>query len=326
MAAERVTVVLIGAADRSGSTILDCLLGQSPGFFSGGEVIRFWERLTTEDALCGCGARFRACPLWAAVIEEAFGGPDQIDARAVASLGKSILRVRNIPRLALGRRGRDGVLETYCAMLSRLYGAISAVSGCPVVVDSSKDPIYAFPLLATSNVELRLIHLVRDSRAVAHSVMRHRRRPHPAGKDVWMRTMSPMQSSMHWNLRNALLHSWRLWGLKAMKVRYEDLATNPRETLRSIFARLTAGAGPLELPNDHSAHMKETHTVYGNPVRFRVGQVEIRPDLEWRTALPCRDRRQVTALTWPGLVSYGYLTRKLAGPGARSAPGRGQRA
>ena len=49
------------------------------------------------------------------------------------------------------------------------------------------------------------------------------------------------------------------------------------------------------------------HTVSGNPLRFQAGTFEIRPDEEWRTALPAGKRRLVTALTWPLLKRYGYL-------------------
>ncbi len=55
------------------------------------------------------------------------------------------------------------------------------------------------------------------------------------------------------------------------------------------------------------------HTVSGNPVRFEAGPIEIRPDLEWRTALPTGKRRLVTALTWPLLRRYGYFRREAGG-------------
>jgi hypothetical protein len=49
-----------------------------------------------------------------------------------------------------------------------------------------------------------------------------------------------------------------------------------------------------------------THSVKGNPDRFRTGPIEIRLDDEWRRAMRPRDRRVVTALTWPLLLRYGY--------------------
>jgi hypothetical protein len=34
--------------------------------------------------------------------------------------------------------------------------------------------------------------------------------------------------------------------------------------------------------------------------------VEIRPDTKWSSLMPSRDRRKMTALTWPLLLFYGY--------------------
>ena len=48
------------------------------------------------------------------------------------------------------------------------------------------------------------------------------------------------------------------------------------------------------------------HTVAGNPARHRHGLVPMRLDDEWRTAMPTRDRRLVTAMTYPLLRRYGY--------------------
>ena len=41
-------------------------------------------------------------------------------------------------------------------------------------------------------------------------------------------------------------------------------------------------------------------------MRFTTGQIPIRPDERWRTAMPTGQRRTVTALTMPLLAHYGY--------------------
>jgi hypothetical protein len=41
-------------------------------------------------------------------------------------------------------------------------------------------------------------------------------------------------------------------------------------------------------------------------MRFTVGRVPLRHDEAWRTALPPRQRRVVSALTAPLLRAYGY--------------------
>jgi hypothetical protein len=41
-------------------------------------------------------------------------------------------------------------------------------------------------------------------------------------------------------------------------------------------------------------------------MRFSVGTVRLREDVEWTRSMPSRDRRWVTALTAPMLRGYGY--------------------
>src|SRR3989442_14068903 len=67
-------VLYIGGWGRSGSTLLDRMLGQVPGFFSLGEVREIWQSGLTENRPCGCGAPFPDCVLWTAVRQEAYGG------------------------------------------------------------------------------------------------------------------------------------------------------------------------------------------------------------------------------------------------------------
>jgi hypothetical protein len=44
-------------------------------------------------------------------------------------------------------------------------------------------------------------------------------------------------------------------------------------------------------------------------MRFATGKIPIAADDRWRTAMPARARRTVTALTLPLLARYGYAGR-----------------
>jgi hypothetical protein len=164
-------VLYIGGCGRSGSTLLDRMLGELPGFVSTGEVRFIWERGLVENRLCGCGEPFRECPFWRSVGEEAFGSWDALDADDVVALDRSVNRHRYIPLLVAPRLSRsfERRLERYVEILSRLYAAIDRVSGGACVVDSTKDPPFAFLLRRVPTLDLRVVHLVRDSRGVAFS-------------------------------------------------------------------------------------------------------------------------------------------------------------
>jgi len=60
---ERLKVLYVIGWDRSGSTLLDNLLGGVDGFFSSVELHKIWQEGLTEGRKCGCGRPVAACPV-----------------------------------------------------------------------------------------------------------------------------------------------------------------------------------------------------------------------------------------------------------------------
>jgi hypothetical protein len=52
---------------RSGSTILDAILGNASDTVSVGECCRFWKRFNEKKTLCGCSEKIENCKLWSKV-------------------------------------------------------------------------------------------------------------------------------------------------------------------------------------------------------------------------------------------------------------------
>jgi len=305
---ERTKVLFIAGFFRSGSTILDRLLGQVPGFFSAGELRFAWKESFLEDRPCGCGRPFSGCPFWSAVVEEAYGSRDQVDLDEVMSLKHRVDRMRHIPQLLSPWKPESfrGNLARYAPKLEALYRAIRKVSGAEVIVDSSKDPSYAYVLANLSGLELRMVHLVRDSRAVAYSWQRKKIKYEVAGSEERMPILSPAESSIGWMRSNLLIEPLKTTIPRHVLVRYEDLMVEP-----ATFGKILALAGEeeyhLPLLDGPAVELGENHIVAGNPNRFRRGRMEFRTDVEWEREMSRSDRRKVTALTWPLLLRYGYL-------------------
>src|SRR3954453_5871316 len=131
-----VRVLFIGGLGRSGSTLIDRILGQTPGVCSVGELVFLWDRALSSNELCGCGERFRACPFWKEIGDAAFGGWDRIDPASMRSWQHRVDRNRYIPAMlapsfAPRYRARR---EPYTELMGRLYGAIAAVTGAKLIV------------------------------------------------------------------------------------------------------------------------------------------------------------------------------------------------
>ena len=315
-----VRVVYLGGLGRSGTTLLERLLGEVPGIVACGEIVHLWQRGVAENERCGCGLEFAACDFWKQVGKEAFGGWDKIDTVRIGHLRDTVDRTRMIPRLSRrtrpSQRPRSDLAE-YAGYYLSLYRGIAAVSGCGALVDSSKHASLAFCLSRCEEIDLRVIHVVRDSRAVAYSWTTKVARPETdaAGPARYMTTYPPIRAAGHWNAQNGALQLLARGGTPVLRVRYEDLVDTPEQTLRRVATFAGVPAGSLGLSFLHTegdsnyADLTKSHTASGNPMRFTTGKVAIRGDDRWRAAMPDKDRRTVTALTLPLLSRYGYLRR-----------------
>ena len=312
----RVRVLYVGGLGRSGSTLIERLIGQLPGVCPVGELVHLWERGITEGERCGCGEPFRQCLFWRQVGAAAFGGWDQVEVSRVAALRFRVDRNRFIPALARRdlRPKMRQVLTEYISYYTRMYAAITQVSGCELVVDSSKHPSLAHCLRWHADVDLRVLHLVRDSRAVAYSWSRQVLRP-DTDRQSYMTRYSPAMAAGQWNAQNAAFHLLARRGCPTMRLKYEDFIAEPELILRRVtgFAGLPAQASYPFLKADGTscwAYLGGGHSVSGNPMRFATGQVPIRRDERWRTSMPKVQQRAVTALTLPLLAGYGYMGGK----------------
>ena len=149
--------------------------------------------------------------------------------------------------------------------------------------------------------------LVRDSRAVAYPWGRIKESPAVVGGRLMPR-MSPAQVSRAWSLRN---FSYDLLSGFAhlSRLRYENLVNDPTFYLAETLSRVGFDdvAGSLPVVRGREISMSVDHTVSGNPSRFKTGNIELRPDEEWKVRMRGVDKNVVTALTAPLLVKYGYL-------------------
>jgi len=291
--------------------LLDRLLGQVPDVVAIGEVVHIWRRGVAEDQLCGCGKAVTDCPFWSAVGTGAFGGWAAFDVEEAMALQRRVDRNRYIPLMLAPRLSsryrRD--LARYVALLDKLYTAIGAVSGASVVVDSTKHASYAFLLRRVPSIDLRVAHLVRDSRGVAFSWTKEVRKPEVVDAEAYMPRYHPVRMGARWLAYNGLFHLLRRAGVPTTFVRYEPLVAEPRAELRRILAFAGSPAHDLEFVDEGAVVLEPTHSVAGNPMRFSNGRIALRIDEQWRTSMPPAQRAVVSTITWPLMRRYGYRVR-----------------
>ena len=304
-----VRVLYVGGLGRGGSTRLERVLGELPGICPLGQVSHLWQRDLREDQRCGCGRRFSGCEFWQRVGEAAFGGWDRLDLQRVLAVRDLVERTRHIPRLAASRLSADrrALVVEYAGYYARVYRAAAEVSGSSVVIDSSKHGALAYCLRWATGVDLRVVHMVRDSRGVADSWTRSVPRPESYAAPSMTR-YPPGRSAPPWNAHDAAFGLLARHGVPVRRVRREEFLADPVGTVRLLaeFAGLAPGEPDLAFLTADSAVLGPFHGAAGNPMRFTLGEMPLHTDEAWRGAVPTGQRKLVGVLTAPLPGAYGY--------------------
>lgn len=317
---EKIKVLLITGFSRSGSTVLGRLLGQQQGVFFGGELHSVWKRNVEDNELCGCGQSFKRCSTWNAIFTRAFGGISAVDVNRILSAQSATTRMRHWTSNAwpgLRSRKRADAMRLYSDSVRTLFKAIAEETGCRMIVDTSKNPSYGLYLATIPEIDLHVIHLVRDCRAVIHSWQRKRRMHDVHWAEQDMEQFSWPWTTFFWTATNLLTDINSLFMKKFAFLRYEDFAKNPGEVLPRIFkftgndesrlGNLDGASFPLKTPE---------HSLGGNPSRFDRNDIRVLPDEEWRSLRKGRNLF-IAFLVWPLMLRYVW-TRKLTRSGLAS--------
>jgi hypothetical protein len=333
-----VTVLKITGLGRSGSTILDIVLGNHPQIESVGEVMNLirtgWisqeslhgiDQKRLRRPFCTCGKRLdvlyvdapeEACPFWSSVRREWVERVDGGSIESYPKLQEAFELKRRWPRLLYERRKPSASFRSYSRLTLAFFEAIRAVSEKPIIVDSTMVPVRAFALGMVPGIDLFVVHLVRDGRGVIAS---HRKsfekdlqagimwdhKSHPAWKTALRRRVLYLVSVVRWTLQN-LAAEWvcgQLGPKRTIRLRYEDFVADPKTALERIGSLIELDLTDVADATSSGKPMQAGHNVGGNRTK-KSGTITLRPDAkEWKSALSPTEQR----LSW---MLIGWLMRR----------------
>ena len=297
-------LAFIMAASHSGSTLLAMLLGSHPQATTIGDTAGTSYR-KDPDYCCSCGCKAQECPFWLHVIDQMARRGFNLD---VTDFGTRFDNPKNrfIDHvLHAEHRGpileniRDSVLwlstewrqqfRTIAERNVALIETVTKVTNSQMLIDSSKLPHRLKFLLRIPELEVKVIHLVRDGRGVAHTYI----------------------NDNGWSVEKSAIE-WRLGVLAAEKLlarldrgmwrqlRYEDLCSDPQAELEKLCAFLSLDPSRVNM-DFRSAGLH----VFGNKMRLSSEQA-IRLDDKWRTELTDSEISTIEHLAGGQLIRYGY--------------------
>ncbi len=304
---QRPTVVYIAGSGRSGSTLLERILGAMPGYVNVGELLDLPRKVAPRDELCGCGVRFSLCPFWSGVGQRAFGGWSSEVLQDLHRLQTLVARQRHLPRLLGGHAGPafTAALGRYGERYAEIYAAAASTASARYVVDASKWPAQALAL-HRGGIDVRVVHLVRDVRGHTHSMNRQNvLRPHARadeGEAMWHN--APALGAANWLATQTEVDLLRARRVPVARVRYRDLVAQPRTTIERALRQLSVEmpGGALSHIDGRTVTLGPSHGLSGNPSRFTHGPTVLRSDDRWRSEMRRRDQLLVTAIGLPQMV------------------------
>ena len=262
-------VVYIVGSSRSGSTILNILLGNIDGVFAAGELNHYMLTAKNSVEYCSCGELVTNCKFWTNVLNIA---EQQIEGDA--SVFEDQLRFFENWRSLLPKRNsgrRKELKRKYADYSDAYFNAIFQVSGKNILVDASKSPVRLFNLLNSSRHDYKIIHSVRDPRAVCVSLNRSLQKDVKKGiqKNLPGRPFFRTIKELYLISLLSVLARFRAPKGCYLRVRHEDLISDTKSTVDQLQTFLGIDSQGLATLLAEGGELHQSHNVAGNRLRMQ---------------------------------------------------------
>lgn len=291
------------SSGHSGSTVIGMMLGAHPSIATVGELKNVPLSFRNDQA-CSCGNSMRSCPFWrqvAAQLQTRNLDPATETFRTHVNGCKTL-----VERIVVGQiRGRmweasrAGALRLWPAARRHLnhtltcntavINIIMKMTGRNVFLDTSKDASRLRYLAQSGQFRISVLHLIRDGRAVAYSLIR--------------KGVDPREAACEWvheHEQAERLQKMEICSRRWMQIRYEEFCADPDAALASMcdFVGVSREHRVLDFRS------WDNHVV-GNRLRLETGK-QISLDEKWRSELLGDSLEIVESVTGDMNRRYGY--------------------
>jgi len=301
------TFVSIACYSFSGSTLLAMLLNAHPEIATVSEMHGPNPKLVQDINTyhCSCGELIHECPFWMQVKSQmaqrgfqfstsdfavAFGDLGLRDRLRFGSLRSNLLESLrdDICQVLPGTRVE---MDRLIARNEAFVRSVLDITGKKAFVDTSKRTRRFKYMSKYSNLNVRVVFLVRDARGSVASQMRHYPR------------MSAGEAAHAWT--KGLSGIERIWkqipAANRTILKYEDFCRNPDASLQGLYRFF--GVDPDFVLGDLAS--LPPHHIIGNAARMRTIS-QIRLDERWKEALTAEQLDAVEQIAGRLNHSFGY--------------------
>jgi hypothetical protein len=264
-------VICIVGTGRSGSTLVDRIIGNYEDIISVNEIHEFCLNYI-ENSKCSCGKEVDKCDFWQQVLKKI--SLSREDAKEIYEIQNKINKTKFFFHVFFFPNQVYLKNKIYFDYLINLYEAILEVSNTSVIVESTKIPTNALILKKICKADVKVIHLIKEPFSVAMSWNKKKR----DYNDSYMVRYPYYRTIIYWWIRNIFSEFLKSVISDNTVIKYETLVKKPKtiieNKLNEIDVKVIDGNTPFI--SENIINLKKIHTLSGNPDRFSYGETEIR--------------------------------------------------
>lgn len=306
MSSTKIKVLYIAGFERSGSTLINRVLGQINDFVACGELRDIWQHGVIENRYCSCGQIFSKCQFWSEIIREAFGTIDDIDANKIFRLQKQTRALTFIKHFLFPlKQIYKAESEEYLNTLDNFYRAIKNKTKCKIIVDSTKASWYGAVLSTLPSIDLYILHITRDPCGVCYSLEKRKQKGEPEAQ--WYNLT---RASLSWNIKNIAVEKLLSINKKRyLRMSFEGFVNDPQSAIKSILDFVEEENIPLSFLKDNTVEMDLNHIITGSPSsRSDTGVVKLKLDEKWKKEMKPKNKALAKFFTLLLSKKYGYFS------------------
>lgn len=261
-------ILYIMGFGRGGSTILEVLLANNPGIFGSGELTHVFTDAVLRNVACSCGTASADCAIWSKVSKRLHWTKET--AAANARILRQVEHHARFHLVAAGLMDR-AIQDSYARINRDLFEAISEVTGADIVIDSSKYAGRALALHRAFPGRVQVISLTRSPGGLMRSFEKPQR-------DEQLQKSALGACLYYTYVLSCLRIAAKQLGRDALRVCYEDLASNPESAICRIGQWWGRDVSQT-LEKVRTRGMFDVgHVVTGNRLRYR-GRLQFNPEI-----------------------------------------------
>ena len=272
---EKIKIIYICSNGHSSSTLINCINGAAKNAFSVGEVKAFYyfvNKIKPKDYdfelpfLCDCQKDLKNCEFWSPITKKI--NSNKLFSRQPTLKQKlqlfSYLFLK-IPKIHKKNSEDEKLFKEILQQAKKIKG-----EEVQYIIDSSKDLNRLMYLSQNKHLDIQVIHLVRDGRAVINS--------HEKQGYFWIRTLFEWFSLNFFSKLFLKLHNIKYYNLS-----YDKFAQNPTYYIKELNKEFNLKINPNTFLED--IQNEEWHNFAGNSARWSKF-TEIKYDQSWKKRMP----------------------------------------